>query len=107
VNDDDEAGWLVLRRCLWPLPETVVPGSTIIVANCGHRAWISPSGRWHRAGDGAGLYTVCATCCAGEVDGPDVDRREVPGSLAELEQTYGPAVADRARAFLKPAARPR
>jgi hypothetical protein len=85
----DETGFLVLLAVHEGLARA--PGSKVIVAACGHLAFISPTGQRHYRGEGAGLYAVCSDC----VDVKDViaseteEKRLVPGALDEVQEWLG------------------
>lgn len=60
-----------------------VAGAVVITADCGHQAWIAPSGL--QAQLSLGLRTSCAACLP---DGPK-EVVELPGAREELEQAIG------------------
>jgi len=75
-----------------PHPEGVVHGSTIILADCGHRAWLSPSGlRALRKHD---LETCCMRCVATNIDIRKAEKRILAGSRDELNRKFGVGYTD-------------
>lgn len=62
-----------------------VAGSIVIDADCGHRAWIAPSGRAALAAHQGPTRTICLTCVAAG-HGPDqkfLPFGSVPGQVEE------------------------
>lgn len=66
-----------------------VRGAVLITADCGHRAWISPTGIKFS------VTTTVTTRCQNCVDPADVgEMRTMPGGLEELAAHLGPAEAE-------------
>lgn len=75
---------------------SLVPGSVVIDADCGHRAWISPEGLMFQLG--GGVTTRCQDC----VDPADVaEIDEVPGSRESLAGMLGKDAAEQLMAEVK------
>ena len=88
---EDEAAYLILSRAkLANLPD-VTEGSVVIMANCGHKAFISMNGMAELERQHHGLYTVCTDC----VDVAEVimdktqDKAYVPGALSTISKHLG------------------
>lgn len=65
---------------------TPYPGSQLIVAGCGHPAWIAPAGQRYLRENLFTTDTICVSC----LDPDDVEQTMViPGTQAELEQVFG------------------
>jgi hypothetical protein len=94
---------MVLLRYAYGVQHSVAPGSIVITANCGHRAYISPEGVAWREGDGADTYTICDQCAEGSrlVDDPEVDKHLFPGVLDSIYRWKGTAEGDQVKAWAK------
>jgi hypothetical protein len=66
-----------------------VPGSVTITADCGHQAWISPSGLAFKLG--GGVRAVCEDCVPLETD---MTVELMPGQRKELAFLIGEREAD-------------
>jgi hypothetical protein len=103
VTDElPEERYIVLHRVTWR-PANVLPTSTVVVANCGHRGWLAPSSRKFLAtAEGAGCYLVCTDCISpADIEDPEEQVRAVPGAATEFDALFGPGQADRITAMLK------
>jgi hypothetical protein len=98
---EDEGSWLLLALVHSPRHDVVAVGSTIVVANCGHRCWISPDGVFMQEKNGS--YTVCMACGSELVTDPPEDARIFypANALDDIERVAGVAEADQARAFIR------
>lgn len=95
-----DTGFLVLLRV--EVGPGRVPGSRIVTAACGHRAYMSPTSWTHYQGEGAGLYTVCSVCIDPvETVVASAETRLAPGALDEIEQAEGVGQRDQLQAFAK------
>ena len=73
----------------------VLPGSSALVANCGHRCVISPSGRSFLAADPE-VYTLCLDCAQQDNNLIEQSHEQylVPGAKKELIEQLGVAGLD-------------
>ena len=100
MTDDVEVKFLILHRVtIW---DSAMPGSIVVVTNCGHRGWIAPSSRAWLAGEGADAYIIC-TACVGIMPPDDLEARTVPGAKREWQQHFqhGPDFEKNFQAFLR------
>lgn len=98
---ETEGSWLVLALVESPRYDVVADGSTIVVANCGHRCWISPDGVFMQEKNGC--YTVCMVCGSDLVINPPAEARIFypANAMDEIERVAGVAEADQARTFMR------
>lgn len=96
----DDVAYLILHRVtIW---DTAMPGSTIVVANCGHRGWIAPSSKqWLKTVQGQGAYLMCTDCMGQSTIPEDFQANSVPGAKEEWHETFGPGFEKQFAAFLK------
>ncbi len=77
-------------------PVRVVPGARTITADCGHEAWIAPTGI-RLLVDTPSTKTCCLRCTP---DTPPTEMRVPPGARDELTRRDGVAHADQIMAFI-------
>ena len=88
MTDEVEKNYIALAPTHWP---NITPGSTAILADCGHDCYISASGRELLASDPDGYETLCVPCLQKHQDESEEPLRfgEVPGAKEQLQQVFG------------------
>lgn len=91
---------MVLAIVRNPRTDIIAVASTIVVANCGHRCWLSPEGSFML--DKTRAYTVCMEC-GSDLMKPNPDSRVYypEQAMDEIERRFGIAEADQARSFMR------
>ena len=99
----DEVSFMVLLRYVYGVQSSVAPGSIVVTANCGHRAYISPEGIAWLEGAGAGAYPMCDQCSdAGHLlTDRSVDKRLFPGVMESIYRWKGTAEGDQVSAWVR------
>jgi len=78
----------------------VMPGSVVVMAHCGHRAFVAPTGQAFLATpEGAGAYVICSLC--GKEHADATEKRFLPGQQEELTGHLGVAEADQVLAWAR------
>ena len=105
MSDPDEVAEVIIlmpTRFAHKL-ETHVPGSVVVTAGCGHKAFMAPTTVAFLAdGPHPNARTVCTTCAEpGLFSNPDVQKRLMPGTRAEAESALGVGGADQLLALAR------
>ena len=105
MSEDDDTGYLLLLRANFANMTDAVEGSTVVTANCGHKAFISPQGRAELERRNNGLYLMCTQCQDVEALLQDKDQEKtiVPGAVSAISKHLGWGVGqeDQFRAALR------
>lgn len=87
----DEPVFLFLAPYRHHLEVLTYPEARIVMANCGHRCWLSPQGE----DIARTAYTVCIECGQDAMDNDhEGERFAVPGALAYLTRHHGHDAVD-------------
>jgi hypothetical protein len=96
----DQVEYLILLRVTWRTT-THAPGTKIIMANCGHRGWIAPSGQQFLREHNNSQYVICTECMAAGDISEGIEARSVPGAEQEWTQVFGAEEGAKFSTFLR------
>lgn len=102
---DDEVGFFVVLRYIYGQERVgITPDAVVVMANCGHRSYLSVGGMDVLATEyGKGLYVMCDVCLGGVnmIDEPDADLRVLQPVVDDLYHAVGVAEGDQTMAWAR------
>lgn len=104
---DIEINFVILQKATLEFLShgVVLPGSTVITANCGHLCLISRTGRdfWYRDPRGLASYSWCTECATQDTHADTEERVMMPKAAEEIAAVFGIGVADQVLAAARDA----
>jgi hypothetical protein len=102
---DPEVGYFVVLRYIYGQERFgVTPGAVVVMANCGHRAYLSIGGMDVLATEQGQRYYVMCDMCLGiqdALDDPDADLRVPQAVVDDIYRSVGVAEGDQLMAWGK------
>lgn len=99
LPDDPDRVQLILAPFLGPWQMRDYPRSRVVMADCGHRAWLNMTSDKYLGT----VVTICTICflASGDSDASDTVTMMVPGTMNYLREHFGDEVAEEARRFAR------